>query len=221
MTQVPPELPEAEPAELLRELGPFPGVTDVAGVTFDGLSVWIAAGSRMIAISPESGELERSIEVPARAGSAFDGRYLYQLDDKMIQKIDPHTGKVVARVPLACEAASGMAWAEGFLWVGQYNARRVHQIDPETGAIVRTLESDRFVTGVCWVEGELWHGAMQGDQAELRELDPSDGRVLHRLALGAGLVSGLESDGRDNFFAGAGASGKLRIIRKPRKRERR
>jgi len=222
MTQVLRELPEAEPAEIIRELGPFPDVADIAGVTFDGRCVWLAAGSRLIAVSPTTGALERSIEVPARAGTAFDGRHLYQLADGTIQKIDPETGRVVARVPLACEAASGMAWAEGFLWVGQYRARRIHQVDPETGAIVRTLESDRFVTGVCWLDGELWHGSMEGDAAELRELDPQDGRVVQRLALGAGsFVSGLESDGRENFFAGGGATGKLRVVRRSRKRERR
>jgi hypothetical protein len=46
---------------------------------------------------------------------------------------------------------SGLAWAEGTLWVGQYRNRKIHQIDPQTGAILRTIESNRFVTGVTWI----------------------------------------------------------------------
>ena len=60
---------------------------------------------------------------------------------------------------------SGLAWAEGTLWVGQYRDRKIHQVDPETGAILRTIESNRFVTGVTWVDGELWHGTWEGEGA--------------------------------------------------------
>ena len=47
---------------------------------------------------------------------------------------------------------SGLTWAEGSLWVGQYRDRKIHLIDPQTGAILRTIESNRFVTGVTWVD---------------------------------------------------------------------
>jgi sugar lactone lactonase YvrE len=78
---------------------------------------------------------------------------------------------------------SGLAWAEGTLWVGQYRDRKIHQIDPETGAILRTIESNRFVTGVTWVDGELWHGTWEGDESELRRIDPRTGEVLERLEM--------------------------------------
>ena len=44
--------------------------------------------------------------------------------------------------------------------------RKIHQIDPETGKILRTIESNRFVTGVTWVEGELWHGTWEADESD-------------------------------------------------------
>ena len=77
------------PAEIVCEYGPFPGLEHVAGLTFDGRSVWFATGDRLNALDPESGAVVRSIEVAARAGTAFDGRHLYQLADGRIQKIDP------------------------------------------------------------------------------------------------------------------------------------
>ncbi len=111
-----------------------------------------------------------------------------------------------------------MAWAEGSLWVGQYRSRTIHQVNPETGAIIRTIESNRFVTGVTWVDGELWHGTWEGDDSDVRRIDPQSGEVLEQLTMPAGtMVSGLESDGGDRLFCGGGASGKVRVVRRPKR----
>lgn len=207
-------------AEILREYGPFPGVDRVHGVTFDGRDVWIATGERLTAVDPASGKTSRSIEVAADAGTAFDGRYLFQLAEDRIQKIDPETGRVVATIPAPGSGGdSGLAWAEGTLWVGQYRERRIVQVDSETGAVLRTIESNRFVTGVTWVDGELWHGTWEGEESDVRRIDPRTGEVVERLELPSGVgVSGLESDGADRFFCGGGPSGKLRALRRPRRR---
>jgi glutamine cyclotransferase len=207
-------------AEIVREYGPYPGVEHVHGVTYDGERVWIAAGSQLNAVDPASGKMVRSIDVVADAGTAFDGRHLYQIAKGRIQKVDPTSGRVVATIPAPGGGGdSGLAWAEGTLWVGQYRSRQIHQIDPETGAILRTIESNRFVTGVTWVEGELWHGTWEGDESELRRVDPRSGEVLESLAMPKGVnVSGLESDGGDRFFCGGGKSGRVRAVRRPRRR---
>ena len=208
------------PANIIREYGPFPGVTGttgVHGVTYDGEQVWFASGDRINALDPASGEVKRSIDVAAHAGTAFDGMHLFQIAEDRIQKIDPKTGTVVATIPAPGGGAdSGLAWAEGTLWVGQYRERKIHQVDPETGAILRTIESNRHVTGVTWLEGELWHGTWEGDDSELRRVDPADGTVLERLQMpvGAG-ISGLESDGTGLFYCGGGRSGKVRAVRRP------
>jgi glutamine cyclotransferase len=204
-------------AEILREYGPFPGVDHVHGVTFDGNSVWIAGGDKLSAFDPASGKMLRSIDVVAHAGTAFDGEHLYQLAEDRIQKIDPKTGEVLATIPSPGRGAdSGLAWAEGSLWVGQYRDRKIHQVDPQSGAILRTIESNRFVTGVTWVEGEFWHGTWEGDESDVRRVDPETGDVLERLEMPSGIgVSGLESDGGDRFFCGGGKSGKVRAVRRP------
>ncbi len=116
-------------------------------------------------------------------------------------------------------ADSGLAWAEGSLWVGVYRERKIHQIDPRTGAILRTIESNRFVTGVTWVDGELWHGTWEESESDIRRVDPETGEVLTRLTMPDGAaVSGLESDRRDLFYAGGGSSGRVRAVRRPPKR---
>ncbi|HKV50292.1 MAG TPA: PQQ-binding-like beta-propeller repeat protein [Gemmatimonadaceae bacterium] len=205
-------------AQVLREYGPFPGVEQVAGVTFDGEHVWFASGDKLNALDPKSGKTKRSINVAAHAGSAFDGEHLYQLAEDRIQKIDPHTGRVVSTIPAPGGGGdSGLAWAEGSLWVGQYRERKIVEIDPESGAIVRTIESNRFVTGVTWVDGELWHATWEGEESDVRRIDPRTGEVLERLDMPKGVgVSGLESDGADRFYCGGGKGGMVRAMRRPR-----
>jgi glutamine cyclotransferase len=205
-------------AEIIHEYGPFAEIERVHGVTYDGRHVWFATGDALNALDPESGQLTRSIDVAAHAGTAFDGEHLFQIAENRIQKIDPKTGRVLATIPAPGGGGdSGLAWAEGTLWVGQYRERKIHQVDPQTGAILRTIESNRFVTGVTWVDGELWHGTWEGDESELRRIDPRSGEVQERLEMPSGVsVSGLESDGGDRFFCGGGSSGKVRAVRRPK-----
>lgn len=205
-------------AEIIREYGPFPDADDIAGVSFDGNQVWFATGNRLNALDPESGEILRSLDVAADAGTAFDGEHLFQIGDSIIRKIDPKTGEIVATIPAPGNGGnSGLAWAEGSLWVGQHRARKIHQVNPETGEVLRTIESDRFVTGVTWVDGELWHGTWEDTGSDIRRIDQKTGALLERLDMPDGTgVSGLESDGGDLFFCGGGSSGKVRAIRRPR-----
>jgi glutamine cyclotransferase len=205
-------------AQILCEYGPFPGVDQVGGVTYDGQQVWFAAGDKLNALDPATGNMQRSIDIAAHAGTAFDGQHLFQITEDRIHKIDPATGQVLATIPAPGNGGdSGLAWAEGSLWVGEYRARKIHQIDPETGAVLRTIESNRFVTGVTWIDGELWHATWEGDESDVRRIDPHTGEVLERLDMPPGIgVSGLESDKRDRFFCGGGKSGKIRAVLRPK-----
>jgi glutamine cyclotransferase len=206
-------------AEIVREYGPFPGMHQIGGVTFDGVQVWFARGESIVALDPKSGAVVRELPVTAEAGTAFDGKYLWQLAGDRIQKVDPRSGQVVATIPAPAHGRdSGLTWAEGTLWVGEYRARKIHQIEAKTGAILRTIESDRFVTGVSWVNGELWHATLEADQSEIRRINPKTGEVLERLELPAGVtVSGMEADGAGVFYCGGASSGKVRAVRKPRR----
>ena len=206
-------------AEIIDEYGPFPDADDVAGVTYDGEHVWFASKNKLNALNPASGKTVRSIDVAADAGTAFDGKHLFQIAENRISKIDPKTGRVLATIPAPGNGGdSGLAWAEGSLWVGQYRDRKIHQIDPDTGKVLRTIESNRFVTGVTWLQGELWHATWEADESELRRIDAQTGDVLEKIEMPKGVnISGLESDGRDQFFCGGGNTGKIRTVRRPKK----
>jgi len=207
-------------AEVIREYGPYPDVDSVNGVTYDGRNIWFASGDKLNAIDPANGKMLRAIDVAAHAGTAFDGEHLFQIAESRIQKIDPETGRILATIPAPGGGGdSGLAWAEGTLWVGEHRNRKIHQIDPATGKVLRTIESNRFVTGVTWADGELWHATWEGDESDLRRVDPKTGKVLQKLDMPAGVnISGLESDGADLFFCGAGKAGKVRVVRRPKNR---
>jgi glutamine cyclotransferase len=206
-------------ADIIGEYGPFPGAEQIHGVSFDGENVWFASGNGLNVLDPRSGKRVRTVDVAGHAGTAFDGEHLFQIAEDRIQKIDPKTGRVLGTIPAPGGGAdSGLAWAEGTLWVGQYRERKIHQVDPDTGKVLRTIQSNRFVTGVTWVDGEMWHGTWEGDESDLRRIDPQSGEVLERIEMPAGTaVSGLESDGADQFFCGGGNSGKVRAVRRPKR----
>src|SRR5262245_25911516 len=218
MTTIQKSKSKSRQAEILREYGPYPGINQIGGVTFDGANVWFARGESIVALDPKSGTVVRELAVRADAGTAFDGKYLWQIADDRIQKVDPRSGKVISTIPAPAHGRdSGLTWAEGTLWVGEYRARKIHQIDAKTGEVLRTIESDRFVTGVSWVNGELWHATWEAEQSEIRRINPESGEVLERLEMPAGvIVSGLEGDGADVFYCGGGGTGKVRAVRKPK-----
>jgi hypothetical protein len=71
---------------------------------------------------------------------------------------------------------------------------------------------------VSWVDGELWHGTAEGDVSDVRRIDPETGSVLESVEMPRGLVvSGLESDGVNQFFCGGGRTGTVRVVRRPKR----
>src|SRR5258708_435148 len=168
---------------------------------------WIRRAGRRCArlMSP------RMQERPSTASTVSDRRGSHPEDRSK-------DGRVLATIPAPVGGGhSGLAWTEGTLWVGQYEDRKIYQVDPQTGAILRTIEISRFVTRVTWIDGELWHGTWEGDESDLRRVDPRTGEVLESLEMPPGVgVSGLEAEGGDQFFCGGGSSGKVRTVRRPR-----
>ncbi|HEY8077086.1 MAG TPA: glutamine cyclotransferase [Labilithrix sp.] len=205
-------------ADIVKEHVPVEG-GKVHGVTFDGELVWFARDEEIVGFDPKTETIARRIAVPARAGTAFDGENFYQLAGEDIFVVRKSDGRVLRKMPSPGKGTdSGMAWGDGHLWVGQYHDGKIHKIDPKTGEIVKTLVSDRFVTGVCCVDGAIWHGVSDthegGDKpSELRRLAP-DGTVDEVIVFPPGVhVAGVESDGKDGFWCG-GEAGKLRHVRR-------
>jgi outer membrane protein assembly factor BamB len=204
-------------AEIAREYVPFNDRANVHGVTFDGKLVWFARNDELVAFDPDSAQVKRRLPVPAAdAGTAFDGQHLYQLAKGEVVVLDPSDGRVVRRFRAPADGmASGMAWADGYLYIGQFRESRIHKVDAKTGEVVKTLTSDRYVTGVSCVDGALWHGAaFDGKPSELRRLGP-DGAVEESLRVPVEGISGIERTRDGDFWCG-GEKGTLRRVRRKR-----
>jgi outer membrane protein assembly factor BamB len=200
-------------AEIVRRIDVAEG-GPIHGVTFDGERVWFARDHELVAIDPETGRVvHRHALESARGGTAFDGTHLYQLSRGEILVIEPETGKVVRTMPSPGKGLdSGLAWADGSLFLGQWSGKVIHKLDARTGEIQKTLSTDRFVTGVSCVDGALWHGAAgDGEPTELRRLAP-DGTVEETLEVPAERIAGVERT-KDGTFWCAGDDGTLLLVR--------
>jgi hypothetical protein len=179
--------------------------------------VWFATDGKMVQVDPDTGAVQRELAVDADAGTAFDGRYIWQTGGDRIRKIDPATGAVVASIPAPAPDASGLAWVDGVLWCGLYRSKKLLKLDPETGAILKELASDRLVTGVSFIDGALWHGSVpEGDgRSELRRVDRESGAIEERLQMPEGaFVSGMEGAEDGRIFCGDPVASKLRVVRR-------
>jgi outer membrane protein assembly factor BamB len=204
-------------AEVAREFVPFTDRGHVHGVTFDGKLVWFARNDELVAFDPESERVVRRLPVPsADAGTAFDGEHLYQLAKGEILVIHPSDGRVVRRFRAPADGlVSGMTWADGYLFIGQFRESRIHKVDAKTGEVVKTLTSDRYVTGVSCVDGALWHAASFDDKpCELRRV-AADGTVEESLRVPVAEISGMERTRSGDFWCG-GEKGTLRLVRRKR-----
>jgi hypothetical protein len=190
-------------ADIIQRATPIAG-RRIHGVTYDGKLVWYAADTEIVGYNPETDRVTTRLTVPATAGTAYDGRYFYQIAGAEILVVDRES-RIVRRLPAPNGTDdSGMAYADGYLWVGQYKAAKIHQIDAQTGEIVKTLTSDRYVTGVSCVDGDVWHGVdEEGGPSELRALAP-DGSIREVIRFDSPVsIAGIESDGQGGFWCGA------------------
>ncbi len=213
-TEPPTPGPDLESVEIERTYGPFEGARGAFGVAHDGLHLWVAGGDGIRAVDPGSGEVVGIAQVNADAGTAYDGRWLYQLSEGFILRVDPKTGTEVGRVPAPCqEGHSGMAWANGSLWIGEYRGGRIHRVDPATGEVQSVVQTQRYVTGIAWVGPHLWHGSAGAGRADVDHLDEASGQALRRLQLPEGLaVAGVAVDPEGRMYCAGGSDGLVRLI---------
>jgi sugar lactone lactonase YvrE len=202
-------------------------VQHIHGVTFDGKSVWFAADKGdLLELDPVAGTIRtRTNDLGTRAGITFDGMHLWVICGKEIRKLDRATRKVISSIPNPSPEPSGMAWAEGALWIG--NHEQILKVDPADGRVLKRVTVERFVTGVTWAEGELWHGAEgpHGWAGGLVRVDPNSGAETLRLECTTPTeIAGIEYDATRGVFWCAACEpaprptgiGKLHAIRKPR-----
>jgi hypothetical protein len=86
----------------------------------------------------------------------------------------------------------------------------------ETESVLRTIESDRFVTGVTWVEANSGTAPGRAGRATFGASIRIQGRFWSASPCLPVGVSGLEADEGSQFFCGGGNGGKVRAVRRPK-----
>ena len=175
--------------------------------------VWFATGDSLQSMDPASGKIVSIIKMTARAGTAYDGRHLYQLAGPSIQKVDraARSWPRCQRPPKAARHGLGRGRAVG-------------------GALPRAQDpQDRPGHGQDPAHhrlGPLRHRRHLDQRRPVaRHLGKRRKRVAPRLARnrrGAGepahapgvYVSGLEA-GDGVFYCGGSTSGRIRAVRQP------
>src|ERR1700726_642438 len=144
-------------------------------------------------------------------GVTFDGQHVWFASGDKLNAFDPASGKTVRSIDVAAHA--GTAFDGQHLY--QLAEDRILKIDPNTGKVLATIPAPGggSDSGVTWLDGELWHATWENEQSELRRIDASTGEVLEKLDMPPGLIiSGLETDGDNQFFCGGGSGGRVRAV---------
>ena len=100
----------------------------------------------------------------------------HKADPKLANAWKTKAGRDLSEAELMALGRDGLVYGSTAGMTDAY-AGSVFRIDPATGAIQGTIESNRYVTGVTWVDGELWHGTWEDDASDIRRIDPRSGAV--------------------------------------------
>jgi hypothetical protein len=109
-------------------------------------------------------------------------------------KVDPKTGKTLASFdepgagmpkfgkPTRPSGAHGLKWVDGKIWMAMPPAEKIHLVNPESGAVIRSIPGPGIRThGLAWDGAYLW--CAESIDCAIYKLDPSDGRPLAKIQL--------------------------------------
>ena len=94
--------------------------------------------------------------------------------------VKPGAGMPKFGKPTRPSGAHGLKWVDGKIWMAMPPAEVIQLIEPETGAVIRSIPGPGIRThGIAWDNGYLWV-AETIDRA-IYKLDPKDGRPLAKI----------------------------------------
>ena len=116
---------------------------------YDGDSVSVITPGRRTARTIPLGD------GPLGIASGEGGVWVVLYGERQLLRLDPLTGKVVARIPVGAGPLS-VAAAEGSVWVTNREDGTVTQINPDTNRVRRTIDVQMPPYGVAATGGKAW-----------------------------------------------------------------
>ena len=107
-------------------------------------------------------------------------------------KVDPKTGKTLKSFDTpgaglygkltTPSGAHGLKWVDGKYWMAVPASGKIFLMEPETGAIVRSIPAPTIRThGLAWDSGRLW--CVGSSEREIYKMNPQDGKLLAKIKL--------------------------------------
>ncbi len=138
-----------------------------SGITFGAGALWITSTKmkdpkdppRTLKVDPNTGATLKSWVTP---GSGYYGN------------VTPERGSP--------SGAHGIKWVDGKYWMAVPAASRIFLMEPETGAIIRSIPGPggtQRTHGLAWDKGMLW--CINADDYAIYKLDPKDGRPTAKI----------------------------------------
>ena len=129
---------------------------------------------------------------------AFSDDAVWVTNDKLkaVQRIDPRTNKVVAKIEFPSEPCSGLAFAFGTLWVPLCgDPKSLARVDPATNQITATLPVGPADSegGITASEDSVW--LIADENGMLLRIDPATNSVSAKITIPPGSFNPLFSDG--------------------------
>jgi sugar lactone lactonase YvrE len=134
--------------------------TGSQGLTFDGISFWIAdSDDDKIYRLSSTGRVTRSFDSPGPSprGLTFDGKHLWNVDssDDRIYQLDTR-GKVLSSIASPNSWAKGLTFDGAHLWYADSKDDKIYQVDTG-GRIVSSFDSpDTTPRGLAFDGTHLW-----------------------------------------------------------------
>lgn len=137
--------------------------SNTSGIAYGGGFLWMAANGRALWRRP-------------RATDAVEGEIL---------KVDPSTGKTVARYPVpGGGGVHGLEFAEGRLWITSLRRGKLSAVDPADFRLLHEIPVSRSrAHGLAWDPPGIW--CVFSNDRVIEKLDARDGRLLEFIRLSA------------------------------------
>jgi virginiamycin B lyase len=129
---------------------------------------------------------------------AFSNDAVWVTNDKLkaVQRIDPRTNKVVAKIEFPSEPCSGLVFAFGTLWVPLCgDPKSMARVDPAINQITATLPVGPADSegGITASEDSVW--LIADENGTLLRIDPATNSVSAKITILPGSFNPLYSDG--------------------------
>ena len=109
-------------------------------------------------------------------GVTYDGTHVWFATGKMLNALDPASGKTLRSIDVAADAGTAFDGQHLFQLAGD----RIQKIDPKTGRVLATIPAPGGgSSGLTWAEGTLWVG--QYRDRKIYQIDPRTGAILRTI----------------------------------------